>query len=372
MGGVSAAAHRGVLRACRCTQSRSCAWGEQHGGDGGEGKGKAAHMCHYLPGQNGQVMLDTDDLEYESVYGEDDDYDEDSEMDSSEQPMMDGELPCAHLAPRMEPLGATTWLPGLCWGDASTSLLAACPHALWLGGFAALSLAPKQAACSSSHHCAAQAVQTVCSVPLTKAVTGRDGWFAGLVGPAARGRFPVLLGMSCRRGSQRPQESKEVLAAATAGGGSLWYPSKGCCGCHVPVPPPSQLYSSLCRELPWKRACPEPTFLPFFPAPGQGSEMSLPECGKPYPCSAGSHPLPSPSGVLLLCQAALHHQRAAGSCPHPRRLPRRRALQPAAGRGGLPALHAAVVLQPKSHRVPALRLQRLPGQPQPLRQQGGV
>uniref|UniRef100_A0A8C5JFA3 Corticotropin-releasing factor domain-containing protein n=1 Tax=Junco hyemalis TaxID=40217 RepID=A0A8C5JFA3_JUNHY len=31
-----------------------------------------------------------------------------------------------------------------------------------------------------------------------------------------------------------------------------------------------------------------------------------------------------------------------------------------------------MVLQPKSHRVPALRLQRLPGQPQPLPEQGGV
>lgn len=49
-----------------------------------------------------------------------------------------------------------------------------------------------------------------------------------------------------------------------------------------------------------------------------------------------------------------------------------RALHPARGGGGLPAVHAALVLQPKSRRVPALRLQRLPGQPQPLRQPGGV
>lgn len=49
-----------------------------------------------------------------------------------------------------------------------------------------------------------------------------------------------------------------------------------------------------------------------------------------------------------------------------------RALPPAHGGGGLPAVHTALVLQPKSRRVPALRLQRLPGQSQPLRQPGGV
>lgn len=235
-----------------------------------EGKARAAHVRHCLPGQNRQVMLDTDDLEYESVYGEDDDYDEDSEMDSSEQPMEDGELPCARLAPRMEPLGVTTWLPGLCWGDASTCRLAGCPHALWLGGFAALSLAPKQVACSSSRHCAAQAVQTLCSAPLTKAVTGSDGWFAGLVGPAAPGRFPVLLVTSCRRGSQRPQESKEVWAAAAAGGGSLWYPSKGCCGCHVPVPLPSQLYLQPLLGAALEEGLPGAKFPALFPSAWTG------------------------------------------------------------------------------------------------------
>lgn len=45
-------------------------------------------------------MLDTDDLEYESVYGEEEDYDEVPEMDSSEQTAMGGELPCPCPAPK--------------------------------------------------------------------------------------------------------------------------------------------------------------------------------------------------------------------------------------------------------------------------------
>lgn len=58
--------------------------------------------------------------------------------------------------------------------------------------------------------------------------------------------------------------------------------------------------------------------------------------------------------------------------PHCCCLPRSGALQPAAGRGRLPALHAALVPQPEGRRVPALRLQRLRGKQQPLRQPGGV
>lgn len=87
---------------------------------------RSAHTQHCLPGQDREVMLDTDDLEYDSEYGEED-YDEVPEMDSSEQPVMGGEFSCAHLAPRMKPLGATARLPGLCWGDACASHLAAGP-----------------------------------------------------------------------------------------------------------------------------------------------------------------------------------------------------------------------------------------------------
>ncbi|XP_075369784.1 uncharacterized protein LOC142415407 [Mycteria americana] len=45
-------------------------------------------------GQGRRVTLDTDDLEYESVYGEEEDYDEVLEMDSSEQHAMGAE-PCS-------------------------------------------------------------------------------------------------------------------------------------------------------------------------------------------------------------------------------------------------------------------------------------
>lgn len=45
-------------------------------------------------GQDRRVVLDTDDLEYESVYGEEEDYDEVPEMDSSEQTAMGAE-PCS-------------------------------------------------------------------------------------------------------------------------------------------------------------------------------------------------------------------------------------------------------------------------------------
>lgn len=57
-------------------------------------------------------MLDTDDLEYESVYGEEEDYDEVPEMDSSEQPAMGGELPCPCPAPED---GATRGDHGAAW-----------------------------------------------------------------------------------------------------------------------------------------------------------------------------------------------------------------------------------------------------------------
>lgn len=56
-------------------------------------------------------MLDDDDLEYDSMDGEEEDYDEVPEMDSLEQPAVDGELPCTHLALRVKPLGETMELP---------------------------------------------------------------------------------------------------------------------------------------------------------------------------------------------------------------------------------------------------------------------
>lgn len=129
-------------------------------------------------------MLNTDDLEYESMYGEEEDYDEVPEMDSLEQPAMGGELPCTCLASRMEPPGVTRG----CLGFAGVMS----PHPAWQRvavpsgwgdlGFAALSLAPRQGARSPSQHRATHTVQTLHSVPLTEAITGSDGWFAGLVG----------------------------------------------------------------------------------------------------------------------------------------------------------------------------------------------
>lgn len=43
-----------------------------------------------------------------------------------------------------------------------------------------------------------------------------------------------------------------------------------------------------------------------------------------------------------------------------------------AGRGSLPRRLHHVLLRPRHQLLPALRLRRLPGQRQPLRQQGGV
>lgn len=99
-----------------CVCVRNWGWGEQDGEDRG-GKG-AAHTQRCLPGQDRRVTLDTDDLEYESMYAEEeeDDYDEVLEMDSSEHPRMGGEIPCACLASRMEHIAGNCWAAGALLG----------------------------------------------------------------------------------------------------------------------------------------------------------------------------------------------------------------------------------------------------------------
>lgn len=74
-------------------------------------------------------------------------------------------FPAPARHPRMEPPGTTTGLPGLCWGDTSTSRLAAGPCILWLGGFAALLLAPRQGTHSPSQHCHARCAVLVLHPP---------------------------------------------------------------------------------------------------------------------------------------------------------------------------------------------------------------
>lgn len=161
-------------RVC-CVCAGVCRGRAVAGGSRTEGEARAAHAWRCLPGQDRQVMLDTDDLEYESMYGDEEDYDEVPEMDSSEQPVMGGELPCAHLEQRMEPPGATVGAPGLCWGDAFTSHLAVGPCTLLAGGIWDLQLAPRWSICSPSQHCAAHSVQTLCSVPPPKALAVMGG-----------------------------------------------------------------------------------------------------------------------------------------------------------------------------------------------------
>lgn len=165
------------------------------------------------------------------------------------------------------------------------------------------------------HSTAMHAAQSSCSIPLTEAITSSDGWFAGLVGPAAPGRFPVLLVMSCRRGSQSPQESREALAAVAACRGSLWYPSKGCCGRHVPVPPASQLYLQLLLGAAPVRGLAQTSISCSHSQHLGRAEMSPP--AKPCPRSAGSHPLPSASGVSPLPSGSscLHHWRCCRLLP---------------------------------------------------------
>lgn len=86
--------------------------------EGTEGEKRAAHTQHCLPGQDRRVTLDTDDLEYESMYTEEeeDDYNDVLEMDSSEHPRMGGEIPCAGLALRMEHVGGNCWSAGALLG----------------------------------------------------------------------------------------------------------------------------------------------------------------------------------------------------------------------------------------------------------------
>lgn len=77
---------------------------------------RTAHAWCCLPGQDRQIMLDNDDLEYDSMDGEEEDYDEVPEMDSLEQPAVGGELPCIHLALRAKLLGETMELPQILLG----------------------------------------------------------------------------------------------------------------------------------------------------------------------------------------------------------------------------------------------------------------
>lgn len=159
-------------------------------------------------------MLDNDNLEYDSVDEEKEDYDEVLEMDSLEQPTVDGELPCTHLALRAELLRETMELPqvllGWCrciqLGSGSLSHLSGgiwdfLPSRWYLAGLHLL------------YHCAAHTMQTLCSIPLTEPVTSSDGWCAGLVGPAALAGF-LCSAHEPRDGSQRPQEIREAPVAA--------------------------------------------------------------------------------------------------------------------------------------------------------------
>uniref|UniRef100_A0A8C3V4L3 BPTI/Kunitz inhibitor domain-containing protein n=1 Tax=Catharus ustulatus TaxID=91951 RepID=A0A8C3V4L3_CATUS len=163
-------------------------------------------------------------------------------------PIVDGELPCTHLALRAKLLGETMELPqvllgwGLCIQLGSESLCHLSggiwdflPSHWYLGGLHLL------------YHCAAHTMQTLCSMPLTKTITSSDGWCAGLVGPAALAAF-LCSGHEPQDRSQRPQEIREVPLAA-AFGESLYDPFKGCCGHHVPVSPTSQLLAGTQRRL---------------------------------------------------------------------------------------------------------------------------
>lgn len=77
---------------------------------------ETAHVLCCLPGQDRQVMLDSDDLGYDSMDGEEEDYDDVLEMDSLEQSAVDGELPCTRLALRAKLLGETMELPQVLLG----------------------------------------------------------------------------------------------------------------------------------------------------------------------------------------------------------------------------------------------------------------
>lgn len=223
-------------------------------------------------------MLDNDDLTYDSMDGEEDDYDEVPEMDSLEQPTVDGELPCTHLALRAKLLGETIELPqvllGWCLhtqlGSGFLCLLSAgiwvfLPSCWYLGGL------------HLSYHCAAHTMQTFCSIPVTKAVTSSDGCCPGVVGAAALAGF-LCSGHEPQDGCQRPQEIREAPVAA-AFGESLYNPFKGCCGHHVPTPPTSQLSTESCPGYSLPRVV-SPALNSSIWAEHRGSPPA-----KPFPCS---------------------------------------------------------------------------------------
>lgn len=95
---------------------------------------RTAHVCCCLPGQDRQTTLDDDDLAYD-MEEEEDDYDEVPEMDSLEQPTVDGELPCTHLELRAKLLGETMELSWVLLGWCLHISWAVGPCAICLGGF---------------------------------------------------------------------------------------------------------------------------------------------------------------------------------------------------------------------------------------------
>lgn len=74
-------------------------------------------------GQDRRVVVDTNDLEYESMYGEQEDYDTALDADSSEQLAEDGELPVPHGGPGVAQV--TPWCKG-CHCSAGNPLHQAC------------------------------------------------------------------------------------------------------------------------------------------------------------------------------------------------------------------------------------------------------
>lgn len=74
-------------------------------------------------GQDRRVVVDTNDLEYGSIYGEQEDYDTALDADSSEQLAEDGELPVPHGGPGVAQV--TPWCKG-CHCSAGNPLHQAC------------------------------------------------------------------------------------------------------------------------------------------------------------------------------------------------------------------------------------------------------
>lgn len=258
-------------------------------------------------------MLDDDDLEYDSMDGEEEDYDEVPEMDSLEQPAVDGELPCTHLALRVKPLGETMELPQVLLGWCLLIQLGSGSLCHLSGGIG--DLQPSRwylGGCTFSITVLSTPCRP-CALPPSPKPSPAVGWWDLLPW-----QISCALVMSHRRDPKGPRRSGKPQWQQPLESPSTTLP-RGAVAIMSPfhLPP-----SSLLGAAPGRQLAQSGVSCPQFQQLGRAQRWLQPN---PSHAQLGAIPcLPLP-GFPLLCQVGLAASTAgvlpAPACPHQQRFP---------------------------------------------------